>query len=193
MTDYVKLLNSPYFSIGSFLFFQQLGKYLNLEEHLLFFRLFYLSAQVSIIGLNYYLIYKIKQKNDQTILKYVEPASQNWDGTEISDQLINITVKDYDVNEVNKSIKQSAIGILMIAFLHFKMGYIQPLLVQSILGFKTFLLTKEARIHIWGSPASGDLRRPFRIDAPFGMVNEKKQPRTDKGAIKKAEKALKAA
>lgn len=99
---------------------------------------------------------------------------------------------EYDVAEVNKAIKQSAMGILMITFLHFKFGYIQPLLVQSILGFKTFLMTKEARIHFWGSPTTGDLRRPFRIEAPFGMVSEKKQPRTDKGSIKKAEKALKA-
>ncbi|KAI9473880.1 MAG: inorganic phosphate transporter Pho88 [Benjaminiella poitrasii] len=192
MTDYVKLLNSPYFSIGSFLFFQQLGRYLKLEEYLLPLRILYLSAQLSIIGLSYYLIYKIKQKNDQTVLKYVEPASQGWDGTETSDRLVNITVMDYDIAEVNKGIKQSAMGILMISFIHFKLGYIQPLLVQSILGFKTFFLTKEVRIHLWGFPTTGDLRRPFRIEAPFGLVNEKKQPKTDKGSIKKAEKALKA-
>ncbi|KAI9364168.1 inorganic phosphate transporter Pho88 [Pilaira anomala] len=123
---------------------------------------------------------------------YVEPASQSWDGTETADQLINTTVMDYDIAEVHKTVKQSAMGILMITFLHFKFGYIQPLLVQSILGFKTFLMTKEVRIHYWGSPTVGDLRRPFRLEAPFGMVNEKKQPKTDKGSIKKAEKALKA-
>lgn len=148
---------------------------------------------------------------DQTVLKYVEPASQSWDGTESADQLINTTVmgkfkrfkkkvqkcvntyiKDYDIAEVHKTVKQSAMGILLITFLHFKFGYVQPLLVQSILGMKTFLMTKEVRIHYWGSPTTGDLRRPFRLEAPFGMVNEKKQPKTDKGSIKKAEKAIKA-
>lgn len=99
---------------------------------------------------------------------------------------------EYDIADVHKNIKQSAMGILLISFLHFKMGYVQPLLVQSILGFKTFLMTKEVRIHFWGSPTTGDLRRPFRIEAPFGMVSEKKQPKTDKGSIKKAEKAMKA-
>lgn len=29
---------------------------------------------------------------DQTVLKYVEPAAQSWDGTETGDQLINTTV-----------------------------------------------------------------------------------------------------
>jgi hypothetical protein len=29
---------------------------------------------------------------DQTILKYVEPATQSWDGTETADQLVNTTI-----------------------------------------------------------------------------------------------------
>ncbi|KAG2202027.1 inorganic phosphate transporter Pho88 [Mucor mucedo] len=192
MTDYFKLLNSPYFSIGSFLFFQQLGKFIKLDNYVSSLRLLYLGVQVTIVALSYLLIYKIRQKNDQTVLKYVEPASQSWDGTETADQLINTTVMDYDIAEVHKTVKQSAMGILLITFLHFKFGYVQPLLVQSILGFKTFLMTKEVRIHYWGSPTTGDLKRPFRLEAPFGMVNEKKQPKTDKGSIKKAEKAIKA-
>ncbi|OBZ88525.1 Inorganic phosphate transport protein PHO88 [Choanephora cucurbitarum] len=192
MTNYYQKLNSPYFNVASFLFFQQLGRFVKLENYTYSLRILYITAQLTILGLNYYLISKIKQKNDQTVLKYVEPASQSWDGSEAPDRLVNTTVMDYDIAEVNKGIKQSAGGILMIALLHFKFGFIQPLLVQSILGFKTFLMTKEARIHLWGSPATGDLRRPFRIDSPFGMISEKKQPRTDKGSIKKAEKALKA-
>ncbi|KAG0744803.1 hypothetical protein G6F57_003221 [Rhizopus arrhizus] len=188
----VKFLNSPYFGIGSFLFFQQLSKLLSLEKHVQTLRLFYFFAQAIVFGLHFYLIQTIKQKNDQTILKYVEPATQSWDGTETADQLVNTTIMEYDVNEVKKTAKQSLIGIAVTAVIHLKFGYIQPLLVQSILGFKTFLTTKEARIHIWGAQPTGDLRRPFRIEAPFGLVNEKKQPKTDKGSIKKAEKALKA-
>ncbi|CEG76653.1 hypothetical protein RMATCC62417_11515 [Rhizopus microsporus] len=192
MSKVVKFLNSPYFGIGSFIFFQQLSKFLHLDNHVQSLRFLYLFAQFVILALHFYLIYAIKNKNDQTILKYVEPAAQSWDGTETPDQLVNTTVMEYDINEVKKSMKQSFVGIALIAFIHLKFGYIQPLLVQSILGFKTFLMTKEARLHIWGAKATGDLRRPFRIEAPFGLVSEKKQPKTDKGSIKKAEKALKA-
>ncbi|KAI8970530.1 inorganic phosphate transporter Pho88 [Pilobolus umbonatus] len=212
MVDYIKHLNSPYFSIGSFIFFQQLSKVLSLDHHIRTLRIVYLTVQLAIFALNYLLILQIKKKNgklildnfkrvinnsqikytDQTMLKYVEPAAQSWDGSEQPERLITISVMDYDIAEVNKTIKQSAFGILFVAFIHFKMGYVQPLLVQSILGLKTFFTTKEARIHFWKSPTTGDLRRPFRIEAPFGLVNEKKQPRTDKGSIKKAEKAMKA-
>ncbi|KAI8354152.1 inorganic phosphate transporter Pho88 [Blakeslea trispora] len=193
MTNYYQKLNSPYFNVASFLFFQQLGRFIKLENYTYSLRILYVTAQLTILGLNYYLISKIKQKNDQTVLKYVEPASQSWDeGYYNTRNPTHDKHVEYDIAEVNKGIKQSAGGILMIALLHFKFGFIQPLLVQSILGFKTFLMTKEARIHLWGSPATGDLRRPFRIDSPFGMISEKKQPKTDKGSIKKAEKALKA-
>jgi hypothetical protein len=89
--------------------------------------------------------------------------------------------------------KQNFTSIAIVAFLHLKFGYVQPLIIQSILGFKTFFMTKEARIHLFNGPTTtGELRRPFRIEGPFSMMNEKRQPKTDKGSIKRAEKALKA-
>lgn len=63
MTDYFKLFNSPYFSIGSFLFFQQLGRVLNLESYVTQLRILYLTAQLSIVALSFFLVHKIKQKN----------------------------------------------------------------------------------------------------------------------------------
>ncbi|KAI8641042.1 inorganic phosphate transporter Pho88 [Parasitella parasitica] len=100
---------------------------------------------------------------------------------------------EYDIADVKKQLKQGFTSIAIVAFLHLKFGYVQPLLIQSIMGFKTFFITKEARIHFFnGTTSRGELRRPFRIEAPFNMVNEKRQPKTDKGSIKRAEKALKA-
>lgn len=89
--------------------------------------------------------------------------------------------------------KQGFTSIAIVAFLHLNFGYVQPLLIQSVLNFKTFLMTKEARIHFFnGNTKTGELRRPFRIESAFGgLANEKVQPKTDKGSIKRAEKALK--
>lgn len=89
--------------------------------------------------------------------------------------------------------KQGFTGMLMVAFLHLNFGYVQPLIIQSILNFKTFLMSKEPRIHFFGgNTTTGELRRPFRNESLFSMGNEKRQPKTDKGSIKRAEKALKA-
>jgi hypothetical protein len=126
-------------------------------------------------------------------LRYVEPGAQQWDGSETSETLVNTTNMEYDIAEVKKQLKQGFTGLAMVAFLHLKFGYVQPLLIQSVLGFKTFFMTKEARIHFFnGKTTSGELRRPFRIESPFGIGGEKRQPKTDKGSIKRAEKAQKA-
>lgn len=97
---------------------------------------------------------------------------------------------EYDIEQVKKQMKQSFTSITIISFLHLNFGYIQPLIMQGLMGYKTFFMSKEARIHLFNaSTTSGDLRRPFRIDSYF--TSEKNQPKTDKGSIKRAEKALK--
>ncbi|KAI8887639.1 inorganic phosphate transporter [Backusella circina FSU 941] len=195
MTNWLKILNHPLFNMGFFLVARQLTKFFDLEspQYLTFLRGLYLSSQLAIILLSFYLISIIRKKNDTTILRYVEPGSQQWDGTESTDKLVNTNNMDYDVEEVKKQMKQSFTGVAIVAFLHLKFGYVQPLVMQSILGFKTFFTTKEARIHFFnGRTTTGELRRPFRVESPFNMMGEKRQPKTDKGSIKRAEKALKA-
>ena len=63
------------------------------------------------------------------------------------------------------------------------------LVIQSILPLKNALESKQAQLWVWGKPAAGDLKRPFKA-APglFGMAGAQ-GPQTDKAAIKEAEKA----
>ncbi|CAO3633077.1 unnamed protein product [Cunninghamella blakesleeana] len=196
MPSLTRVINHPLFNVGFFFFIRQLTKYIPLEDsnYLNGIRALYYGSQLTILLLNFYLYTLIGKKNDQTVLKYVEPAKPNWDGTTSTDTLIVTTFAQYDKDEVVKSLKQSFIGLGMVSFLHFKFGYVQPLIIQAILGFKTFLMTKEARIHFFNqSTSSGDLKRPFKVESPFGMNNAlNPQPKTDKASIKKAEKALKA-
>lgn len=88
--------------------------------------------------------------------------------------------------------KQGFTGLAVVAFLYLKFGYVQPLIMQSILCFKNFFMTKEARIYFFHAKTNtGELRRPFRVEGLFGAASEKVQPKTDKGSIKRVEKALK--
>ncbi|KAI8083143.1 inorganic phosphate transporter Pho88 [Halteromyces radiatus] len=190
-----KIINHPLFNIGFFLLVRQLTKSLPLEDssYLWGIRGVYYGAQLLIFLLNLYILNIISNKNDQTVLRYVEPSKPSWDGTTTPDNLVVTTFADYDKNEVLKGMKQSVIGLAMVTFLHFKFGYVQPLIIQAVLGFKTFFTTKEARIHLFHqSTTSGDLKRPFRVDSPFGMSSLNPQPKTDKASIKKAERAMKA-
>ncbi|KAI8075294.1 inorganic phosphate transporter Pho88 [Gongronella butleri] len=195
MPSISRVLNHPLFNIAFFLAIRQITKYFHLEQpsYLVGFRVLYYGAQLLIVLLNLYLISIVNKKNDQTLLKYVEPSRPGWDGVDTKEKLVVITYADYDKQEVYKAMKQSAIGIAMVTFLHFKFGYIQPLIMQAILGFKAFFMTKEAKIHLFNQPTtSGELKRPFRAEAPMGMSQMYPQPKTDKASIKKAERAMKA-
>ncbi|KAI9032656.1 inorganic phosphate transporter Pho88 [Phycomyces nitens] len=187
------VFNHQLFNVGAFFLIRQIIKTFNWDnpEYVPLIRAIYLVTQVSIIGIGYWLIALVRKKNDHTILRYVEASNSGWDGTGGEDQLVNTTNLDYDIAEIKKNIKQTFTGIAIVAFLHLQFHYIQPIVVQSLLGFKSFLMTKEARIHFWGEKPVGELRRPFRIDSPLGIFPEKRQPRVDQGSIKKAEKALK--
>ncbi|RUS22716.1 putative inorganic phosphate transporter pho88 [Endogone sp. FLAS-F59071] len=184
-------LSNPFFNAVFILGIVQLSKRFDLEvpTNLMYARIVYASAQVVLIALTYGLIFVVKKKNDTTQLRYVEPPKMGQGG---EPELVNITHAEYDVRELKKAITSTLTGMAMIGFLHFQFKFTQPLIIQSILPLKTFLLSNEARIHIWGEKAEGDLKRPFKVQGPFDFLGgESSQPRTDKQAIKKAEKAAK--
>jgi heme/copper-type cytochrome/quinol oxidase subunit 3 len=149
-------------------------------------RILYVTSNVLIFGLYFWTKTKIEKKNDLTTLKYVEAPSA-FSGTSES-KLVTTTVKEYDLQQVNTAIKGSFSGIAMMAFMHLYMKYTNPLLIQSLLPFKSAIEQNIVQIHIFGKAATGDLKRPFKAASMFGA-----QPggdvRTDKKTISEAEKA----
>ncbi|KAI8580686.1 hypothetical protein K450DRAFT_235498 [Umbelopsis ramanniana AG] len=192
MTPPPAWLSHPLFNVASFFILGQVAKRLNLEDpdNLFYARAVYVMAQATIIGLSYWLISKVDKKNDTTILRYVEPAKPDWEGNKGTEKLVVTNHKDYDISEIKKTITQTLTGVGIIAFLHLQFKFTQPLVVQSVLAFKTFFLSKEALIHVWGEPTVGVLRRPFKNESPFGGMMGQTYL-TDKASIKRAEKAMK--
>ncbi|GJJ08622.1 hypothetical protein Clacol_002841 [Clathrus columnatus] len=152
---------------------------------LTYVRIAYAVTQAITLAVYFYTAYKIRSKNDQTVLKYVEPAnpmSPNSGG------LMTTTYRDYDLSEVSKLLKGVYTGIGMMAFLHLYMKYTQPLFVQALMGLKNLYEAKPVAIHLLGQKAEGDLKRPFKT-APslFGGAGN---PATDKAAIDEAERKV---
>lgn len=48
-----------------------------------------------------------------------------------------------------------------LSFLHLYMKYTQPLFIQSIMTLKGLYESKSTKLHLFGAPAVGDLKRPF--------------------------------
>ncbi|KAH9926524.1 inorganic phosphate transporter [Amylocystis lapponica] len=152
---------------------------------LLYVRSAYVVSQAVVLSVYYYISMKIKQKNDLSVLKYVEPANPM---SQDKGQLVTTTVRDYDLSEVSKLVRGVYIGIAMMCFLHGYMGYTQPLFIQALMGVKNLYDAKPVAIYIVGKPAEGDLKRPFK--AAGGMFGAATEPQTDKATIDEAEKRV---
>jgi len=146
-------------------------------------RIGYVASQVIVIGVYYFVAAKIRRKNDQTILKYVEPKNAMTDDPP---KLVTITYRDYDLQETTKLLRAAWLGVAMMGFLHIYMKFTQPLFVQALMGVKALYEAKPVSIHLLNKPAEGDLKRPFK--GPANMFGGGGDVATDKAAIDEAEK-----
>lgn len=103
-------------------------------------------------------------------------------------KLVTTTVHAYDSAKLKEAFRGQAMGVAMMGFMHLYMKYTNPLLIQSIIPVKTALESNLVKIHVFGQPASGDLKRPFK--AAGGLMGGMAGPaQSDKKAVEAAERA----
>ncbi|KAG0315041.1 hypothetical protein BGZ99_007703 [Dissophora globulifera] len=150
----------------------------------------YVTAQLIVLAISYIIQRKIQSKKDKTVLKYLD-TPKPLSGEQ--PKLITTTNMEYDLEQNAQAQKQALIGLAAMVFLHYQFGVIRPLVVQSILPIKNAVQSKFAQVHLFGKPAEGDLRRPWKADNPLaaltGAAQEPQSEAAEKAAIKKAEKA----
>jgi len=181
-------MNAATSNIAISLVVMQIARKISFDDPqvLVYARIGYISAQIIVLCAFFWTTLKIKQKNDLTVLKYVEPKNPL---SPDSGGLVVTTVKDYDLGEVSKGMRGVYTGVAMMAFLHLYLNYTQPLFIQGIMALKTLYEAKPVKIHLFGQPAEGDLKRPFKSGGGlFGMAAG--EPGTDKAAIDEAEKKI---
>lgn len=184
-------MNPAVSNLGLMLIMMQVSRRLDLEnpDILLYVRIAYGSCQLIIFAICMYVRYQINKKNDLTTMKYVEPA--NPMGGLPEEKAVVTTVKEYDLKQIDAQIKSIFTGLAMMGFMHVYMKYTNPLVMQSISSVKSALETNIVKIHLWGTPASGDLKRPFKaapglLQAFQGATSDVK---TDKASVEAAETA----
>jgi hypothetical protein len=65
-------------------------------------------------------------------------------------KVVETTNKDYDLSQLKQLVTQTVMGVAIIAFMHFKYGYLRPLLLQSVLGFRTLYSTPLIQVWVLG-------------------------------------------
>lgn len=118
-------------------------------------------------------------------MKYIEPAPA---GSGEEPKLVTTTTMEYDNQQLQAQYKQQMMGVAMMAFMHFYMKYTNPLLIQSIIPLKGAFEGNLIKVHLFGKPAVGELKRPWKAAGGFmGMGGA--DVKTDKASIEAAERA----
>ena len=123
---------------------------------------------------------------DLTTLKYVEPPPM---GSSEEPKLITTTVHSYDLQQLRGLFKSQLMGVGMMAVMHLYMKYTNPLLIQSIIPLKGAFEGNLVKIHLFGQPAVGDLKRPWKAAGGLMGMGGAGDPKADKKSIEQAERA----
>ena len=121
-----------------------------------------------------------------TMIKFVEPAPL---GSTEEPKLVTTTVHAYDLDQLKTAWRGQAAGVAMMLFMHMYLKYTNPLLIQSIIPLKSALESNLVKIHIYGQPASGDLKRPFKAAGGLFSALQGANAQSDKKAVEAAEKS----
>ncbi|TPX33362.1 hypothetical protein SmJEL517_g03721 [Synchytrium microbalum] len=151
----------------------QVANRLNFDtpENANYIRIAYATVQVIQMAIFYYIYTQIDAKKDETELKYTEVKNPMDTGAEA--EIVETTVRDYDVAQLRTAVMGALMGIAAITGIHLYWGYLRPMTLQCVLGFKTVYDNPMTKIHLLGQPASGDLQRPFK---PKGLFAGKPVP-----------------
>lgn len=152
---------------------------------LFYVRLAFVVGTLATLAVYVYVRFVIINKNDLTTLKYLEPPNKMSGETE--SKLVTTTVKDYDLKQIQGAIKGVFTGLAMTGFMHLYMKFANPLVMQSISPLKGALESNIVQIHLFGKPATGDLKRPFKAAPSLLSGFTGGDVKTDKSSIEKAE------
>ena len=124
--------------------------------------------------------------SDMTTLKYVEPAPM---GSSEEGKLVTTTIHAYDATQLKSLMRSQLMGVGMMGVMHLYFSYTNPLVIQSIIPLKGALESNLTKIHLFGQPAAGDLKRPFKQPAGFMSGLQGGAAQSDKKAVEAAERS----
>ncbi|KAJ3309040.1 hypothetical protein HDU76_003744 [Blyttiomyces sp. JEL0837] len=155
-------------------------------EYINYLRGSYVTTQVIVLSLAYYIRTKIFDRNDKTPLVYTEMKSF----LEQEVITVNTTNQGHDLKKSYEQFQQILLQIIVMALLHFRFGYIRPLLIQTVLGLRSISINPLFEVYILGKDdKEGDLKRPWKAPMMQGLETPRvATPKEVKAQEKKAAK-----
>ncbi|KAK5143451.1 inorganic phosphate transporter Pho88 [Cryomyces antarcticus] len=170
------------------LFFMQASKKIPFEDPMVLngVRALYVVSNLIIAGIYLYIQQQINRKRDMTVIKYVEPAPM---GSAEEPKAVTTTVHAYDLQQLRALFKSQLMGVGMMGVMHLYFKYTNPLLIQSIIPLKGAFEGNLVKVHLFGQPAVGELKRPWKAAAGLMSGLSGGDIKTDKKSIETAERS----
>lgn len=147
-------------------------------------RLLYISSS-AIAFIIYQLVRrKIEKENNLKVVKYIKAGNSLMGEPE---KLMIVTVKDYDLDQIQSSINGVYSSVAIMAVMHLVMKYNNPLFMQFIGPVKGALESNLVKMKLFGKKDDG--KRPFKSEPMFGKMPTGDDMRTDKKSIEQLEVA----
>jgi hypothetical protein len=127
-----------------------------------------------------------KLDTDMTVIKYVEPAPM---GSAEEPKSVTTTIYAYDTQQLRSLFKAQLMGIGMMGVMHIYFKYTNPLVIQSIIPVKGAFEGNLIKIHLFGKPATGELKRPWKTNTGLMGAMQGGEIKTDKKSVEAAERA----
>lgn len=100
---------------------------------------------------------------------------------------VTTTVHAYDAQQLRGLFKSQLMGVGMMAVMHLYFQYTNPLLIQSIIPLKGAFEGNLVKVHLFGQPAVGELKRPWKASGGLMGMQGAGDIKTDKKSIEAAE------
>ncbi|EER18806.1 conserved hypothetical protein [Perkinsus marinus ATCC 50983] len=102
--------------------------------------------------------------------KEIVPAHEKDAGLGQMEPVEAMTVKQYDTNKLMDLVQNQLIQIVIVVFIHYRMGYVQPLILSSVMALMTLTDSEVFKLHI----LKQDPHDHRALRRPFGGVNPHK-------------------
>lgn len=103
-------------------------------------------------------------------------------------KLVTTTIHSYDLQQLRGLYKSQLMGVGMMGVMHLYFQYTNPLLIQSIIPLKGAFEGNLAKIFLFGQPAVGELKRPWKTTGGLMGMGGAEGPKSDKKSIEQAER-----
>ncbi|KAF2168575.1 hypothetical protein M409DRAFT_21325 [Zasmidium cellare ATCC 36951] len=123
-------------------------------------RTIYIFINLIVLAILAYTRLRIAQQKDTTLLPPPPPFKPDKPNKPP-------TIQTHDLHHFTSLLKSQVTSMLMVALMHLYFRLPTPLVIQSILPIKNALESNLVKIYVFGRPAVGELKRPWKDGAGF--------------------------